>query len=83
MKNCPKCGETKPLEEFYRCKSRGDGRTGRCRVCHDAAVKMTRSKAPKKYREIARRTNRKRYERTVVVSRAKWAAIAAEAAAEA
>ncbi|ATW62949.1 endonuclease VII [Corynebacterium phage phi674] len=32
-KRCYDCGETKPLTEFHRDKSRGDGRSGRCKLC--------------------------------------------------
>ena len=33
LKQCCKCLETKPLELFYRDKSRADGRTPRCANC--------------------------------------------------
>ena len=33
MKTCTKCGETKPLDDFYRDRSRADGRNPRCREC--------------------------------------------------
>jgi hypothetical protein len=33
MKTCGKCKEIKPLTEFYKDKSRGDGLTYRCKVC--------------------------------------------------
>ena len=81
MKHCPCCGETKPLKDFYRCKSRGDGHTGFCKICHELQCQATRRRDPEKYREINRRTARKHRARTVIATRAKWAAIAAEAAA--
>lgn len=81
MKHCPCCGETKPLEDFYRCKSRGDGHTGFCKICHELQCQATRRRDPERYREINRRAARKRRARTVIATRAKWAAIAAEAAA--
>ena len=33
MKTCTKCGETKPLDEFNRDRSRKDGRHPWCRAC--------------------------------------------------
>ena len=33
MKTCIKCGETKPLESFYRNHERKDGRLERCKDC--------------------------------------------------
>lgn len=32
-KRCPKCGETKPLDDFHRRKRASDGRAARCKVC--------------------------------------------------
>ena len=33
-KRCPKCGETKPLDGFYRNRSQRDGLTSQCKECH-------------------------------------------------
>ena len=33
MKECNKCGETKPLEAFHKHNKCKDGRIGACRVC--------------------------------------------------
>ena len=32
-KRCTKCGETKPLDEFHRDRSKKQGRRSRCREC--------------------------------------------------
>lgn len=32
-KRCSRCGETKPLDDFYRAKSRPDGRQAYCKQC--------------------------------------------------
>ena len=37
MKRCKKCGETKPLEDFYRCPGMRDGYRNDCKVCFQAA----------------------------------------------
>jgi hypothetical protein len=33
MKRCKKCGEEKPLDEFYRATGTRDGHRGSCRAC--------------------------------------------------
>jgi hypothetical protein len=33
VKTCKGCGETKPLDEFYKITENRDGRTGKCKVC--------------------------------------------------
>lgn len=37
-KPCTKCGEVKPLSEFYRNKTKRDGRHCACKVCHRAST---------------------------------------------
>lgn len=36
MKQCNRCSETKPLEEFQKCARNKDGHTGMCKVCKRA-----------------------------------------------
>lgn len=36
MKTCPRCGETKPLDEFHRNRREADGRQSRCKTCRSA-----------------------------------------------
>ena len=38
MKTCTKCGEEKPLDQFYRHKRRPDGRDSKCATCTRAAT---------------------------------------------
>jgi hypothetical protein len=41
-KECTKCGEMKPIEDFRRNVATGARRTSRCRVCLDAGEKLRR-----------------------------------------
>ena len=41
-KTCTKCGETKPVSEFYKHKRAKDGLASHCKVCHNASVKAYR-----------------------------------------
>jgi len=34
-KRCPRCGETKPVDEFHRDRSAHDGLTGWCASCRN------------------------------------------------
>lgn len=54
MKKCTNCGEVKPLEEFYKDKSKKDGRERRCKVCKKRYYEANREKISeqkKQYRE--------------------------------
>lgn len=37
-KRCPKCGEVKPVSEWYRCKSSPDGLAGHCKLCQKSYI---------------------------------------------
>jgi hypothetical protein len=39
MKRCKKCGESKPLDEFYEAVGMADGYRSECKACHRAARK--------------------------------------------
>lgn len=39
MKNCPRCGQAKPLDDFGRDRTRLSGRMSHCRMCSNAARK--------------------------------------------
>ena len=36
FKRCSKCGEIKPISEFYKCKRKTDGLRSDCKQCHKA-----------------------------------------------
>jgi hypothetical protein len=40
VKRCKKCGETKPLSEFYRATGMRDGRRSECKACHQAKQRI-------------------------------------------
>jgi hypothetical protein len=46
VKNCPACGETKPLDEFYRHRRQKDGRQPWCKLCHRARNRAWRRANP-------------------------------------
>ncbi len=62
-KKCSKCGQTKSLEEFYRCSRVKDGRQAACKECKKAQRNLPndRKAARRRYQEnleSARRANR-------------------------
>lgn len=48
MKKCPKCGEQKPLSEFYKNKSNKDGLQKRCKPCDIKTGQESYQKDPEK-----------------------------------
>lgn len=57
-KRCPKCGETKPREMFYRKTSNKDGLQNYCKKCLDAYNK--RSTPPIRHNKQNQLTRRSR-----------------------
>jgi hypothetical protein len=43
-KRCPRCAETKPLDEFHRDRTSPDGVQSRCKACVLAAQRLARAK---------------------------------------
>ena len=79
MKRCPCCDETKALEDFHRDRKRSDGLHPDCKACNirKNAEWAKKNRAYHSYRNARNRKLRS------ANARAKWAAIAAAAAAEA
>ncbi len=55
MKTCFKCGESKPLTEFYRHKNMADGHLGKCRECTKAYARANRATRADWYRNYDKR----------------------------
>jgi hypothetical protein len=53
-KSCMKCGETKPLAEFYPHKAMADGHLNKCKACAKADVAAHRSANLEKVRAYDR-----------------------------
>lgn len=55
MKTCTKCGETKPKNEFYRDRSKQDGKMSNCKACHRKyTLSPAGRKSQKKYHQTKR-----------------------------
>ena len=50
QKTCFKCGQTKPLSDFYKHPKTADGHLGKCKECTKADVRKDRQGNPEKHR---------------------------------
>lgn len=55
MKTCFKCGETKPMDAFYRHSQMKDGHLSKCKDCTRKDVKANRDAKADYYREYDRK----------------------------
>lgn len=53
-KRCSKCGEVKPLNEYYAMRGMRDGHRNDCIECNKAAKRERHARNPERYRERAR-----------------------------
>jgi hypothetical protein len=58
MKPCRKCGDTKPLSEFYRHAQMSDGHVHTCKPCMCAMVRAAREQKLDAYRAYDRQRHR-------------------------
>ena len=73
-KQCTKCGETKPLEQFYKFKLGKFGRQAECKVCSNARRKAFAAARPEAERESRRlwvEKNKEKVKASAAKSRAK------------
>ncbi len=72
MKKCSKCGETKPLSEYYKHKGMSDGHLNQCKTCVKSRVARHREDNIERFREYDRNrpnhkdrveSNKQRYKR--------------------
>src|SRR5262249_22980488 len=54
MKQCFRCGQSKPLDQFYRHPRMGDGHLGKCRLCTRRDVRDNRALRRQQYLEYDR-----------------------------
>jgi len=50
LKTCSKCGQTKPLDSFYKAKGCRDGRRSTCKECHREYLRNRYSANPGRQR---------------------------------
>ncbi len=55
MKNCAKCGVNKPLDDYWRDRSKSDGHRGGCKACYQTPEFLRKESARK--RELYITTN--------------------------
>jgi 5-methylcytosine-specific restriction endonuclease McrA len=72
-KKCSKCGEEKPLEQFYKFKLGKFGRQAECKVCSDARRRAFAATRPEAERESRRQWCAKNPEATKAIGARKRA----------
>jgi hypothetical protein len=54
-KRCSKCGEDRPLDDFYRDRAKADGRRASCKECTNVQILAWRRANPESVNEFGRR----------------------------
>jgi hypothetical protein len=71
-KACFKCGEVKPLSEFYKHPKMADGHVGKCKTCNKKDVTDNRNANLDHYREYDRDRGNRQDQSYVTEYRAKY-----------
>lgn len=71
MKKCCRCGETKPLDQFFARKGVKDGKTGSCKACNYVRLKAWKALHPDRIKELDARCYYANPERRLDRQRAK------------
>lgn len=66
VKYCPKCDDSKDVEEFGKNRSNKDGLADYCRICHRANSTKTRLKDGKKFKQILAKSRAKHREQRLL-----------------
>lgn len=72
-KRCSMCGESKPLEDFYRDRREATGRSSRCKPCAKAYARAWQEANPERKQAIETRWRKRNPERKKAIAR-NWAA---------
>lgn len=62
-KQCFKCGQIKPLTEFYKHSQMGDGHLNKCKSCtrNDSKIQLNKNLASKEFHEKEKKRHREKY----------------------
>lgn len=69
MKQCSRCGQSKPLDDYYKDKATKDNRRCRCKVCDKSMVKEWQDKNTAKVVEQANTYRKANLEKSRSISR--------------
>lgn len=71
-KQCFKCGETKPLDDFYVHRKMSDGHVNKCKECNKRDVQQNYDKNRAYFQEYDRHRNTLPQRKEAATLRAKW-----------
>ena len=69
-KQCKQCGNTKPLQHFYKEKTKLDGRRANCKACKrakDTAHQNNKYAINEEYREYRKANSKRQHQRNMAM----------------